>query len=90
MKYWLEYYLAKHIEKQFGGINISNLDKIISYMCLNCCSELILICTYFPCGVVTSVVDMEAEAPHKTCMCSIESCIHRHHVSKDFWTPVAN
>ena len=82
--------MAKHIEKHFGGINISNLDKIIFYMCLNCCSELILIRTYFPCGVVTSVVDMEAEAPHETCMCSVESCIHRHHVSKGFWTPVIN
>ena len=25
MKYWQEYYLAKHIEKQFGEINIGDL-----------------------------------------------------------------
>ena len=34
MKHWWEYYLAKHLQKQFDGINISDLDKIISYMSL--------------------------------------------------------
>ena len=28
MKYWQEYYLVKHTEKQFGGINMGSLDKI--------------------------------------------------------------
>ena len=32
VKYWREYYLVKHIEKQFGGINIGDLNKVISYM----------------------------------------------------------
>ena len=76
MKYWREYYLVKHIEKHFGGINIGDLDKIISYMRLNCCSGLILMCACFPSGVVTSVVDMEAEAPRETCAYVVESCIH--------------
>ena len=90
MKYWREYYLAKHIEKHFGGINIGDLDKIVSYMYLNCCSGLILMCACFPSGVVTSVVDMEAEAPCETCAYVVESCIRGHHVSKDFWTPLIN
>ena len=90
MKYWREYYLAKHIEKHFGGINIGDLDKIVSYMRLNCWSGLILMCACFPSGVVTSVVDMEAEAPCKTCAYVVESCIHGSHVSKDFWTPLIN
>ena len=34
MKYWREYNLVKHIEKHFGGINIGNLGKSISYMYL--------------------------------------------------------
>ena len=90
MKYWREYYLAKHIEKHFGGINIGDLDKIVSYMRLNCYSGLILMCACFPSGVVASVVDMEAEAPCETCAYVVESCIHGHHVSKDFWTPLIN
>ena len=90
MKYWREYYLAKHIEKHFGGINIGDLDKNVSYMRLNCCSGLILMCACFPSGVVTSVVDMEAEAPRETCAYVVESCIRGHHVSKDFWTPLIN
>ena len=32
IKYWREYYLAKRIQKQFGRINIGDLDEIISYM----------------------------------------------------------
>ena len=32
VKYWREYYLAKHKTKHFGGINIGDLDKIIPYM----------------------------------------------------------
>ena len=32
MKYWREYYLAKHTEKHFGKINIGDQNKIISYM----------------------------------------------------------
>ena len=51
MKYLREYYLAKHTEKQLGGINVDDLDKIISYMCLNYSSELILMCTCGPTGV---------------------------------------
>ena len=35
MKYWREHYLVKHKGKQFGGINIGDLDKIISYVCSN-------------------------------------------------------
>ena len=82
--------MAKHIEKHFGGINIGDLDKIVSYMRLNCCSGLILMCACFPSGVVTSVVDMEAEALRETCAYVVESCIRGHHVSKDFWTPLIN
>ena len=90
MKYWREYYLVNYIEKHFGGINIGDLDKIVSYMRLNCCSGLILMCACFPSGVVTSVVDMEAEAPCETCAYVVESCIRGHHESKDFWTPLIN
>ena len=32
MKSWQEYYLVKHIEKQFGGINMGSLNKMIAYM----------------------------------------------------------
>ena len=32
MKYWQEYYLAKHKREHFGRINIGKLDKIISYV----------------------------------------------------------
>ena len=34
MKHWQEYYFAKHIEKHFGGINIGDQGKIISFVCL--------------------------------------------------------
>ena len=57
MKYWQEYYLAKHKRKHFGGINIDDLDKIISCMCLNL--QLGVICMCCPSGVV----DMEAKTP---------------------------
>ena len=29
MKYWLEYYLAKCIEKHFNEINIGDVDKML-------------------------------------------------------------
>ena len=32
MKHWREYYLVQYIEKHFGGINIGDQGKIISYM----------------------------------------------------------
>ena len=37
MKYWQEYYLAKHKRKHCSGINVDDFDKIISWncMCLN-------------------------------------------------------
>ena len=35
MNYWRECYLVKHKRKKFGGINIGDLDKIISCVCLN-------------------------------------------------------
>ena len=59
MNYWREYYSMKHQRKHYGRINIGNLDKIISYMCLNFSSELILMCACCPSGVVA----METEAP---------------------------
>ena len=59
MKYWQEYCLVKHKRKHFGRINIGNLDKIISYMCLICSSELFLMCVC----CLSGVVDMEAKAP---------------------------
>ena len=40
MKYWREYCLAK----KFGGINVGDLYKIISYTCLICRMKFILIC----------------------------------------------
>ena len=37
------------------------------------------------------VVGKEAETPHETCTYVVESCIiHRHHVLKDFCTPLIN
>ena len=60
MKYWREYYLVKHKRKHFGGIIIGNLNKIISYMCLNLQLGVNFnVCRRCPGGVV----DMEAEAP---------------------------
>ena len=38
----------------------------------------------------SGIVDIEAETPHGTCTYMDESCIHGHHVSKDFCTPVIN
>ena len=38
----------------------------------------------------SSVVDMEAETPCGTCTYVDESCIRRHHMSKDFCTLVIN
>ena len=32
MKYWLEYYLVKCIEKHFGEINIGDLDEMLQNM----------------------------------------------------------
>ena len=86
MKYWQEYYLVKHIEKHFGRINIGGLDKIISCVCLKLLLGVDLMCACCPSGMV----DMEAKAPHETCTYVVDSCIHRHHVLKDFWTPVIN
>ena len=43
------------------------------------------------CMCCTSVVvDIEAETPHGTCTYEDKSYIRRHHVSKDFCTPVIN
>ena len=59
MKYWREYYSQKH----FGGMNIGDLDKTISYM---------YICAYFAAWsyfnvhvlpYLSGIVDMEAKAP---------------------------
>ena len=52
----------KHIEKEFGRINIGNLDKIILTYALNYSSELILMCTCCPTGTDMKL-DMEAKAP---------------------------
>ena len=38
----------------------------------------------------SGVVDIEAETPCGTCTYVDESCIHGHHLSKDFCTPVIN
>ena len=38
----------------------------------------------------SGMVDMEAKTPCKTCTYVVKSCIHGHHVSKDFYTPVIN
>ena len=32
MKYWREYYLAKHKRKHFSGLNIGDSGKLISYV----------------------------------------------------------
>ena len=70
----------KHTEKHFGGINIGDLGKMISYICLklllrvNC-----IMCACCPSGMV----DKEGETPHETCKLTyvVESCgIHGHHV----------
>ena len=76
----------KHIEKHFGGINIGDLGKTISYVHLNCCLGLILMCACSP----SSMVDKEAKTPCETSKYVVESCICGHHVSKDFCTPIIN
>ena len=38
----------------------------------------------------SGMVDIEAKTPHGTCTYVDESCIHGHHVSKHFCTPVIN
>ena len=65
MKYWQEYYLVKYKRKHFGGINIDDLDKIISYVCLNWQLKVISMCVCCTRGVV----DMKAKAPlQNTCL----------------------
>ena len=59
MKYWQEYYLANYKRKHFGGINIGNLDKIISYICLTWQLGSNLMCACCP----SAIVDMESEVP---------------------------
>ena len=44
----------------------------------------VCVCVCCPSGVVT----IEAKTPHETCTYVVKSCIHRHHVTKDFCTPV--
>ena len=68
MKYWQEYYLAKHLEKHFGKRNIGDLDKI---MCINYRPELLLTCTCWGSGI-----SIEAH--------TVERCICGHHVSQDW------
>ena len=58
MKYWREYYLAKHKRKHFGRINIGDLDKN-SYMHTNLQLKVILMHTC----CLGGVVDMEAKPP---------------------------
>ena len=69
MKYWREYCLVKYKRKKFGGINIGDLDKIISYTCLICSLKFILICVCVCCP--SGVVGKEAKAP-----CGIFAYIH--------------
>ena len=38
----------------------------------------------------SGAVDMEAKIPCKTLTYVVKRCIHGHHVSKDFYTPVIN
>ena len=54
-------------------------------------------CAYLiqPTGMMlkqSSIIDlwlyMETESSRDTCTHVVESCIHRHQMSKDFWTPV--
>ena len=58
MKYWREYYLAKHKRKHFCGRNIGDLDKN-SYMYLNLQIKVILMCKC----CISGAVDMEAKVP---------------------------
>ena len=58
MKFWWGYYLAKHKRKDFGGINIGDLDTIISYYVLKLQLAVSLMCVCCPSGIV----DMEAKA----------------------------
>ena len=44
MKYWQEYYSAKHVEKHFGTINIGDLDKIIFLYVLTIALILMCVC----------------------------------------------
>ena len=71
MKYWREYYLVKHKRKCFSGINIDDLDKIISYVCLNLQLRVIFnvrvlhhnLFIIYSC--TSGIVDMEAEVPQQ-------------------------
>ena len=58
MKYWREYYLVKHKRKYFSGINIEDLDKIISYMCLSLQLRVILM---WECCTIASSLPMVAQ-----------------------------
>ena len=66
--------MAKHIEKQFGRINIGNLDKIISCMHLKLQLGVNFNVHMWPNWHDTDVkLDMEAKPPHETCTHVVES-----------------
>ena len=60
LKYWREYYLAKHKRKHFSTINIGDFDKIILLYALKFAAQ-----SYFGVCVccLSGVVDMEVKVP---------------------------